>query len=349
MDLRDDEAHAVLADLLVNRSRATGALAVLPVALNYRAGVHLFAGELAEAAALIGEAYAITAATGSAEVLYGDLALSAWRGDNGRVEHLIRKASSGAAVFEGRTQGSVEYARAVLGNALGDYQTALDAAAAAEVHDELGFNAFHPPELVEAAARLGRPEAAAVALEGLGARARACDTGWAIGMDLRSRALVADGPEAETLYLQAIDCLSHTRLRVYVARTRLVYGEWLRRTRRQTQAREQLRDAYETLSEMGATAFARRAERELQATGEHPRKRGAHLLDTLTPQELNIAQHAAAGATSKEIAATLFLSPRTIDAHLRNIFRKTGVTSRKQLRDLPLTGTFGATDRHPAV
>ena len=138
-------------------------------------------------------------------------------------------------------------------------------------------------------------------------------------------------------------------MRVYVVRTRLVYGEWLRRERRQTQAREQLRDAYETLSEMGATAFARRAERELQATGEHPRKRGAHVLSTLTVQELNIAQHAAAGATSKEIAAALFLSPRTIDAHLRNIFRKTGVTSRKQLRDLPLTGTFGATDRHAAV
>lgn len=349
MDLRDDESRASLADLLVNRARATGALAVLPLALHYRAGVHLLAGELTQAAVLIGEAYAITAATGSAEVLYGDLALSAWRGDKGRVAHLIREATSGAAASEGRTQGMVEYATAILGNALGDYQTALDAATAAEVHEELGFNAYHPPELVEAAARLGRPEAAAIAIERLGQRAQASNTEWATGMDLRSRALLTDGPEAETLYLQAIDALGRTKLAIHVARTRLVYGEWLRRERRPAEAREQLRDAYETLSDMGALAFARRAARELQATGEHPRKRGAHLLDTLTAQELNIAQHAAAGATSKEIAATLFLSPRTIDAHLRNIFRKTGVTSRRQLRDLPLTGTFDATDRHTAV
>lgn len=349
MDLRDDDAYAVLAELLVDRARATGALAVLPLALNYRAGVHLLAGELTEGAGLIGEAYAITSATRSADVLYGDLALSAWRGDKGRVAHLIREATSGGAVSEGRMHGSMEYATAVLGNSLGDYQTALDATTAAEVQEELGFNAYHPPELVEAAARLGRPDAAAIAIERLGQRAQACNTEWAIGMDLRSRALLTDGPEAETLYLQAIDALGKTKLAVHVARTRLVYGEWLRRERRPADAREQLRDAYESLADMGALAFARRAARELQATGEHPRKRGVHLLDTLTAQELNIAQQAASGATSKEIAATLFLSPRTIDAHLRNIFRKTGVTSRRQLRDLPLTSASQEAQRDPTL
>jgi DNA-binding CsgD family transcriptional regulator len=337
MDLRDDDAHAILADLLVNRARATGALAVLPVGLNYRAGVHIQAGELAEAAALVAEAYAITSATGSAELIYGDLAVSAWRGDEARVDQLTVGGTGGAPVAEGRTKMAMEYATAVLRNGLGEYQTALDAAKAAETHDELGFNAFLPPELVEAAARLGRPDAAAIAIQRLGQRAQACNTQWAIGMDLRSRALLTDGPEAETLYLQAIEALGRTRLAIHVARTRLVYGEWLRRERRPAEAREQLRDAYQTLADMGALAFARRAARELQATGEHPRKRGAHLLDTLTAQELNIAQNAASGATSKEIAATLFLSPRTVDAHLRSIFRKTGVTSRRQLRDLPLT------------
>jgi DNA-binding CsgD family transcriptional regulator len=156
-------------------------------------------------------------------------------------------------------------------------------------------------------------------------------------MEFRSRALLSEGPDADELYRDAIASLERTSLAVYLARTRLVDGEWPRRNRRRTDAREHLRAAYETLSEMGAGAFARRAARELQATGEHPRQRASDALDTLTVQELSIARHAASGATSKEIAAALFLSPRTIDAHLRNIFRETGVTSRRQLRNLPLS------------
>jgi DNA-binding CsgD family transcriptional regulator len=139
------------------------------------------------------------------------------------------------------------------------------------------------------------------------------------------------------LYRGALGRLERTTLRTYFARTQLVYGEWLRRNDRRSDAREQLRTAHDTLSEMGLMAFAERAARELEATGEHARRRGSDLIVTLTAQELNIARRAAGGATSKEIAAALFLSPRTVDAHMRSIFRKSGIKSRRELRNLNLT------------
>jgi DNA-binding CsgD family transcriptional regulator len=334
MLLRDDRAHASLADRQVRLARTSSAVIALPLALNYRAGVHVFGGELTEAASLVGEAYAVEAATGTAKLIYADLMISAWRGDEQRVKELIRNSPDATARGEGRTKASIEFAIGVLSNGLGTYQAALDATKEAEKYDELGFDASLPAELVEAASRLGRPDLAALAIERLAQRARVYNTDWAVGMDLRSRALLSDGPETDDLYVQAIARLGLTRLSAYVARTQLVYGEWLRRKRRRTEAREQLREAYEKLSAMGLNAFARRAAGELQATGEHPRQRRVDLLDTLTIQELNILHQAASGATSKEIAARLFLSPRTIDAHLRNIFQKTGATSRRQLREL---------------
>ena len=336
IELRDDEAHGALAEQLVQLARAAGALALLPTYLNLGAGALIVAGELASAGALVGEAYSIAAATGSADLVYGDLALSGWRGDKRRLGELVRGIEPAVARGEGSTPVYIEYATAVLNNGLGDYQAALDATTEAGKYDELGLNAFASPERVEAAARLGRPDLAAEAVERLSARARICETDWAAGMELRARALLSDGPETDALYREAIDRLSRTRLKAQVARTQLVYGEWLRRERRRADAREQLRDAHELLSRIGANAFARRAARELQATGEHPRQRSSAALDTLTVQELNIARRAASGETSKEIATSLFLSPRTIDAHLRSIFRKTGVTSRRQLRDIPM-------------
>jgi DNA-binding CsgD family transcriptional regulator len=138
------------------------------------------------------------------------------------------------------------------------------------------------------------------------------------------------------MYQEAIERLANTTLRAYHARTRLVYGEWLRRRGRRIEARTQLGAAHETLSEMGVAAFARRAAQELEATGEHVRPQRIDLLDSLTVQELNVARRAATGATTKEIAAALFLSPRTIDAHMRSIFRKTDITSRRQLKALGL-------------
>jgi DNA-binding CsgD family transcriptional regulator len=155
-------------------------------------------------------------------------------------------------------------------------------------------------------------------------------------MAARSRALTSAAPGAEAHYREAIERLSQCRMVVYLARTHLVYGEWLRREGRRQDARDQLRTAHRMLSDMGAKAFAERAARELRATGESPRRRTAQSTDELTLQELHIARLVATGATSREVASQLFLSPRTIEAHLRSIFRKLGITSRRQLRELPL-------------
>lgn len=336
MDLLDDSAHAALADRLLRSAHESGALASLPGALNYRSGVHLLAGELNSAAALVGEGYTIASAIGGASLPYGELALAAWRGDKRRVEALVRDRGQVAERGEGRTLNAIDYARAVLHNGLGTYDQALAATTEVVEPEVVGFSAFLSSELVEAASRVGSPEAAGVALERLALRAEVSGTDWAIGLHHRAQAQLLTDAGAEERYLSALHHLGRTRIRSYHGRTQLIYGEWLRRRGRRNDARVQLGAAYEALSSMGLHAFADRAARELGATGEHARPRKSTPLETLTTKELDIARRAAAGATSKEIAAALFLSPRTIDAHLRNIFRKTAVTSRRQLRDLPL-------------
>ena len=194
-------------------------------------------------------------------------------------------------------------------------------------------------ELIEAATRTGKPQLAAHAYERLSETTRAGGTDWALGLEARSRALLTDGTAAETLYRQAIEALERTRIRSGVARTRLLYGEWLRRERRRLDAREQPRSAYELFSEFGMEAFAERARVELQATGERARKRTPETRDDLTPQEAQISRLVAEGATNQEIAAQLFISPSTVDYHLRKAFRKLGVKSRTQLaRHLLQTG-----------
>jgi DNA-binding NarL/FixJ family response regulator len=225
---------------------------------------------------------------------------------------------------------------AVLHNGMGDYPAAQDAAARACRAHELTHSNSALPELIEAAVRAGRPERAAAALDEFDSRARASGTPWALGLAARSRALVSTGRDAEEHYREAIEQLSRCRMVTELARAHLVYGEWLRREGRRQAARQQLRTAHGMLSGMGAEAFAARAARELRATGEHPRSRTAQPSDALTAQELHIARLVATGATSREVGAQLFLSPRTIEAHLRNIFRKLGITSRRQLRDLRL-------------
>ena len=335
--LFDDELGHLFASRHVRLARESGALAALPAALIFLSATLVLTGEFAQATELAAEGNAITRATGAAPLRYADLALAAWHGREAEATELYA-----ASVHEttGRGQGSAvafaQYTLAVLYNGLGDHPAALDAATSACEGGELPQSSSALPEFVEAAVRAGRPERAATALEDLSARARASGTPWALGLLARSRALTSTGRVAEEHYREAVDQLARTRMATHLARTHLVYGEWLRREGRRQDAREQLRTAHDMLSGMGAEAFAARAARELRATGEHPRKRTTQPTDVLTAQELHIARLVATGATSREVGAQLFLSPRTIEAHLRSIFRKLGISSRRQLGDVPL-------------
>jgi DNA-binding CsgD family transcriptional regulator len=335
--LWDDESIYVLADRAVRLAREAGALATLPAALNALALVLVLTGELARAAELFAEEDAITRATGAPPLPNSRLALAAWRGrQQGYSELFATTIAETKARGEGLTVSSAETALAYLHNGLGNYEIALGAATSLVEFDELAHSSVALPELVEAAVRAGQPKRAAAALDRLTSRARASGTQWALGMAARSRALVSTERGAEDHYREAIQRLRKCRMATHLARTHLVYGEWLRREGRRQDAREQLRTAHELLSDMGAEAFAERAARELRATGEHPRKRSAQPTDALTAQELHIARLVAKGKTNREVGAHLFLSPRTIEAHLRSIFQKLDINSRRQIKDLKL-------------
>jgi DNA-binding CsgD family transcriptional regulator len=332
-ELWDDAAWQELAARAVGLARESGALAVLPVALTYRAGMHVFAGEFGAAAGLIEEADAITAATGSGSLRYTSLMLAAWRGEEARAGELIEASVQEAtARGEGRALGLAGYATAVLYNGLGGYEAALAGARRACEYEDLGFFGWSLAELVEAAARSGAGDEASAALRLLGERTRAAGSDWALGIQARSRALLSGGPAADALYREAIERLGRTRVRTEVARAHLVYGEWLRRENRRIDAREHLRAAHDMFGRFGAAAFAERARRELQATGETVRKRTAATREALTVQEAQVARLAAEGHTNPEIGARLFISPRTAEYHLRKVFSKLGVSSRRQLR-----------------
>ena len=332
-DLWDDETWDRLTGRAVTLAREAGALTVLPIALTARAGVHVHAGEFSAAEALVEEADAISAATGNAPLRYTSLLLAAWRGDRIKAQELIESSFADAtARGEGRAIGLAEHASAVLHNGLGQYPVALAAARRACEYEDLGFFGWSLVELVEAGARAGAPEEAAAALAQLEERTAVAGTSWAVGMQARSRALLSNGEEADALYRQAIDRLGRSSILVHVARAQLLYGEWLRREQRRADARAQLRRAHETLSRIGAQAFAERAGRELAATGETMPRRTAETRDHLTAQEAQIARLAADRHTNPEIGAQLFISPRTVEFHLHKVFAKLGISSRKELR-----------------
>jgi DNA-binding CsgD family transcriptional regulator len=310
-----------------------GALTVLPVTLSTRAGVHLFAGELAVAASLIEEGHALAEVTASRALPYGPVMMATFRG---READASREIEAGSKDFVARGEGMgltlTQWAKAALNNGLGRYELAFAAAEQAlEDPNELWFYTWASIELIEAATRSGRSDRAVDPMARLAEATRASGTDWALSIEARSRALLSSGEAAETLYREAIERLEPTRLRVDLARARLLYGEWLRRERRRLDAREQLRTAYEFFAESGMEGFAERARIELKATGEQARKRTVETRDALTPQETHISRLAAEGATNQEIAARLFISPSTVDYHLRKVFRKLDVKSRTQL------------------
>ncbi|HEY0409842.1 MAG TPA: AAA family ATPase [Candidatus Dormibacteraeota bacterium] len=341
-DLCDDNATFTLGTRLIELAREEGALSRLPMALHKLACIHVQAGEFAAAASLIDEATAITEATRGPRISYGALELTAWRGRAAETAALIDACMRDAhARGEGMLITFAECATAVLENGRGNYAAALAAAGQACEHEEL-FAIRVLPEYVEAAVRAGEPELAAAALERLIEQTQAAGTEWALGFEARSRALLSDGDAADALYREALARLGRCRAAAQLARTHLLYGEWLRRERRRLEAREQLRTAHDMFVSMGAEAFAARAERELLATGEHARRRTVETTCELTPQELQIAGLAQAGLSNQVIAARLFISPRTVEYHLHKIFTKLGIASRTQLdQALPpeLTGT----------
>jgi DNA-binding CsgD family transcriptional regulator len=332
-DLWDDELWHVLATRGVHVARQTGALGVLPIAATYRASLHVHGGDFDAASSLIAEADSITHATDMAPLKYASLMLAAWRGNEPDGLGLIEAARLEAtARGEGMGLGVVEWATALLYNGRGRYAEALAAAQRGCEHDDVGLCAWSFVELIEAGVRSGATDAASAALDRLSARTRASGTDWALGIEAGSRALLSDGRDAEPHHREAVERLARSRGVVHLARARLLYGEWLRRENRRVDAREQLRAAHDQFSRIGAEAFAERARGELLATGETAPRRTVEMRDVLTPQEAQIARMASERQTNPEIAAKLFISPRTVEYHLRKVFTKLDVSSRKELR-----------------
>src|ERR1700722_8306959 len=330
----DDESWDELSARLIELARRAGALTVLPAALAEGAAVRLAAGELAMAAAMTRETEAVVRVTGNPAAQDGQALIAAWRGQQVEACQLIAAATTEmAARGEGRGLTAAAWATAVLCNGLGRYDEALAAAEqGSEDPDELGWATWALVELIEAAARTGSPDRAAGALRRLSEATGAAATNWALGIQARCRALLSDGEPAEQLYLEAIMRLGRTRIRPELARAPLVYREWLRRQGRRGGAREQLRSAHEMLEAMGIAGFAERARRELAATGESMRKRTIETTGELTAQEAQIAWLASTGHSNPEISTQLFISPRTVEWHLRKVFNKLGISSRKALR-----------------
>jgi DNA-binding CsgD family transcriptional regulator len=312
----------------------TGALGEQPLALSMRAQRLLLGGQLAASEALVAQAQAATEATGGTLAPYGALSVAALRGDESAVSALVDAiAPEVTERGEGAGIAAVGMANALLFLGLGRYQEALTGAQLATAS---AGNIATPPwaiaEFIEAAARTGKTDLAADALDRFAEMTDASGGDWALGHQARARAQLSDGAEADDNYREAIDRLQRTGMRICLARAHLLYGEWLRRERRRTDARNQLRTAFEMLDSMGVAAFAERARRELQATGETARKRTAAVRnDELTAQEAQIARLASEGLSNPEIGARLYISAHTVQYHLRKVFAKLGITARSQL------------------
>jgi DNA-binding CsgD family transcriptional regulator len=329
-DLWEDELWHSLATRGVRVARETGALHLLPNALNYLAALNVHSGAFATAAALVDEVDVITQATGLPPLKYAACMLAAARGDYARLQAIAEGPLQGAMTRgEGSALSGYAWFTALLHNGRGHYSEALAAAQRACEHEDVLYHGRALVELIEAAVRSGQPDEAAAALEHLSERTRATGTDWALGIEARCRGLLSDN---EPLYRESVERLARSRAAFELTRSRLLYGEWLRRENRRVDAREQLRAAHEMFSRMGAEGFAERARRELSATGERVRKRTVETLDELTTQEAQVARLAADGRTNPEIGAELFISPRTVEYHLRKVFAKLGISSRKELR-----------------
>jgi DNA-binding CsgD family transcriptional regulator len=333
LEMWDDESASLLSDNNVRIARETGTLSELALALSAYSPVLVFCGELTAAGLAVAESQAVEAATGIRSAPYGAMILAAWRGQTRETQELVELTMQEArSRGEGVALAICDYVRAVLFNGLGQYDDALVAARSASAFEEVVVENWGLSELVEPAVRTGRIDLATEALSRLAMKARAAGTGWALGIEARSRALVSEGSVADALFLEAIEQLRGTRVRAELGRAHLLYGEWLRREGRRDVARDQLRTAHDLFTSVGMDAFAERARVELLATGERVQRRAAEMRDRLTPQEEQIARLARDGLSNPEISAQLFLSPRTVEWHLRKVFSKVGISSRRDLR-----------------
>ena len=338
--LWDDDVMLALSTRHLRIARDAGAPPELSRQLDAAATATAWTGDLPAAAALAAEAErAIDPSAGpltrGAAPQPAALYRAALRGSEAEASALIATALDDGGARTGRAGAASAYwSAAVLLNGLARYEEALSAARASSATDDPVVSAWALPVVVEAGCRVGDLENAQAALERLLAATKACRTDWAIGISARCRALLAHGAEADQLYREAIERLERTRLRPELARARLLHGEWLRRQGRRVEARAALRAARDLFAAMGMEAFAERARRELLATGETLRRRATEAAtDELTPQQWRIALLVRDGLSNPEVGARLFLSPRTVEWHLRKVFTKLGVTSRRQLRE----------------
>jgi ATP/maltotriose-dependent transcriptional regulator MalT len=328
----DDDAWHELATRQVRLARDAGALTLLAVAVAGLADVQVHEGDFVGASASLDEADAIAEITGNPPLIHTSLVLTAWRGDENAATESFRSAvGTATARGEGRTITLVDLATALLQNGLGHYDAAFAAAQRACERDEIALAGWGLVELIEAAVRSGHHDVAVDALGRLTNRTSVSGTEWALGTEARSRALVSEGEGAEALYLEAIDRLGRSRAVAQLARAHLLYGEWLRRDGRRVDAREQLRRADDLFGRMGAHAFAERVRRELVATGATVRRRTEDPREELTAQEAQVARLARDGLTNPEIGAQLYLSRHTVEWHLRKVFTKLDISSRREL------------------
>jgi DNA-binding CsgD family transcriptional regulator len=329
----DGETWDVLSGRILELVRDDGVLALLPFAAATRIGWELFAGDLSAASVHVVEQDMVQEAIGGERSPGSRIALAAFRGRDTEVAELDEATTRDAvARGDGPWVALLHWSTAVLCNGLGRYDKALVAAQLGAAYpSDMQVSSWALSELVEAAARCGQPEAATDALVRLAEMARACSTDWVLGVEARARALLADPADADELHRHAIQRLGRTRFRTELARARLLYGEWLRRENRRVDARAQLRAAHELFTSIGMEAFAERTRGELLATGERLRRGTVEMRDELTPQERQIAELARDGLSNPEIGARLFLSPRTVEWHLRKVFTKLEIHRRHEL------------------